>query len=124
MKYSVDNSHDHYTLIRLNEENLNSFIAPNLKSRFIVIKNEGAHNLILDLSDVKYADSSGLTAILTGNRLWKDDGTFILTGIAHPSVKKLLEISKLDTVLNIIPTLKESIEYVMLDAIDRELRGD
>lgn len=123
MKYSVD-SHDHYTLIRLNEENLNSFIAPNLKSRFIVIKNEGAQNLILDLSDVKYADSSGLTAILTGNRLWKDDGTFILTGIAHPSVKKLLEISKLDTVLNIIPTLKESIEYVMLDAIDRELRGE
>lgn len=123
MKYSVD-SHDHYTLIRLNEENLNSFIAPNLKSRFIVIKNEGAHNLILDLSDVKYADSSGLTAILTGNRLWKDDGTFILTGIAHPSVKKLLEISKLDTVLNIIPTLKESIDYVMLDAIDRELRGE
>lgn len=123
MKYSVD-SKDHYTLITLNEENLNSVIAPNLKSRFIVIKNEGAQNLILDLSGVKYADSSGLTAILTGNRLWKDDGSFILTGIAHPSVKKLLEISKLDTVLNIIPTLKESIEYVMLDAIDRELRGE
>jgi len=123
MKYSID-SMDHYTLITLNEDNLNSFIAPNLKSRFIVIKNEGAQNVILDLSGVKYADSSGLTAILTGNRLWKDDGTFILTGIVHPSVKKLLEISKLDTVLNIIPTLKESIDYVMLDAIDRELRGE
>jgi len=123
MKYSID-SKDHYTLITLNEKNLNSFIAPNLKSRFIVIKNEGAHNLILDLSEVQYADSSGLTAILTGNRLWKDDGTFILTGVTHPSVKKLLEISKLDTVLNVIPTLKESIDYVMLDAIDRELRGE
>ena len=114
MKFSIDKN-EQYTVFSLLEENLNSLMAPLLKSEFIIARNEGISNFILDVSNVKFIASSGLSAILTANRLWKGFGSFVITGIDHPSVKKLIEISRLDSVLEIIPTIQESIDFVMIE---------
>jgi anti-sigma B factor antagonist len=111
MKYKIDKQ-DQYALLSLDEENLNSTIAPQLKSDLIFFNQEGVSNLILDLTNVKFVDSSGLSAILTGHRLWKGDGVFILTGQLHPMVVKLIEISRLETILVMIPKIEDAIEYV------------
>ena len=118
MKYSIDKQ-ENYTIFELGEENLNSLIAPSLKSEFVILKNEGIKNLILNLSPVKYVDSSGLSAILTANRLWSTDGAFVLTGIVHDSVKKLIEISRLRSVINVLDTIEDSIALIE-DAGDDE----
>ena len=89
MKYSVDKQ-EKYSVFTLHEDNLNSLIAPVLKSQFAFQKDEGVNNLILDLTDVKYVDSSGLSAMLFANRLWKSDGSFMLTNMNHTNVKKLI----------------------------------
>lgn len=123
MKFSLDKN-EQYTVFTLLEENLNSLKAPLLKSEFIISRNEGISNFILDLSNVKFIDSSGLSAILTANRLWKGFGSFVMTGIDHPSVQKLIEISQLKSVLTIIPTLQESIDYVMMEELERELKAE
>ncbi len=123
MKFSVEKK-EQYTIFTLNEDNLNSLMAPLLKSEFIIYRNEGVNNLILDLSNVQFVDSSGLSSILTANRLWKEFGSFVITGVNHPSVKKLIEISRLDTVLEIIPTIQESIDFVMIEELERELKGE
>ena len=123
MKYSVDKN-ERYTVFSLEEDNLNSIIAPDLKSKFVVLSQEGVENLILNLSGVKFVDSSGLSAILTANRLWKTIGSFILTGLDQPNVKKLIEISRLDSVLTIIPTVSESVDYVLLNSIEKDMEGD
>ncbi len=123
MKFTVDKT-EKYTVFALDEENLNSVLAPDIKSEFVFYRNEGVRNLILDLSNVKYVDSSGLSAILTANRLWKDYGSFVLTGATMPAVKKLIEISRLDSILTIVPTLQESIDYVFMEDIERELESE
>lgn len=123
MKYSVDKQEKH-TVFKLEEKNLNALLAPELKSKFIILYNEGIRNLILDLSEVEYVDSSGLSAILTADRLWKQLGSFILTGIQHNSVKKLIDISHLNDVLTIIPTLSESIDYIFMEELEREIGGE
>lgn len=123
MKFTLDKQ-DKHSLFQIDEENLNSLIAPGLKSEFVFLRNEGVKNLIFDLSEVKYVDSSGLSAILTANRLWKDYGNFILTGIKHPAVDKLIKISRLESILTIIPTVKESIDFVLLDDMENELKSD
>lgn len=123
MKFTVDKK-DRYSIFQLDEENLNSLMAPNLKSEFVFLRNEGVRNLIFDLSNVHYVDSSGLSAILTANRLWKDYGSFILSEANHAPVKKLIEISRLDSILTIVPTISESIDYVMMDEMQRELSGE
>jgi anti-sigma B factor antagonist len=120
MKFSVDKQ-EKYTVMTLQESNLNSLVAPDLKSEFVILRNEGVPNFLLNLEEVVYVDSSGLSAILTANRLWKGVGTFILTGANHPHVKKLIEISRLHTVLTIIPTLAESVDYIFMEEIEREL---
>jgi anti-anti-sigma factor len=120
MKFTLDKQ-DKYAVLSLDEENLNSLIAPDLKSEFVFLRNEGVRNLIFDLSQVKYVDSSGLSAILTANRLWKDYGSYVITGITHPSVEKLIKISRLDTILSIIPTVTESIDYVYMEDVERNL---
>ena len=123
MKYTIDKQAK-FSVLSLTEENLNSLIAPNLKSEFIFLRNEGVKNLILNMKDVKYVDSSGLSAILTANRLWKDYGSFILTNVTHDSVKKLIEISRLETILTLIPTISESIDYIQLNEIEAELSDE
>ena len=120
MKFTLDKQ-DQYAILSLDEDNLNSIIAPDLKSEFVFLRNEGVRNLIFDLTNVKYVDSSGLSAILTANRLWKDYGSYVITGINHPSVEKLIKISRLDTILALVPTLQEAIDYVIMEEAERQL---
>jgi anti-sigma B factor antagonist len=123
MKYRIDKQ-ELYSVLTLEEENLNSTHAPGLKSDLIFLNQEGVRNLILDLSQVKFVDSSGLSAILTGHRLWKDTGSFILAGKMQPMVLKLIEISRLETILTMIPTVDEAIDYVKMEELERELQGE
>ena len=120
MKYQVDKQ-DRYAIFSLEEKNLNSLIAPQLKSEFVFLRNEGVRNLIFDMGDVDYVDSSGLSSILTANRIWKDYGSFVMTNVKSDSIHKLIEISKLDGILTIIPTVEESVEYVFMEDLELDL---
>jgi len=100
-----------------------SSLAPQLKSELVYLNTEGYRNIILDLSEVQFIDSSGLSALLVGNRLCKESsGTFVLTGL-NTQISKLIKISQLEPILNIVPTVSESVDYVMMEELDRDLRG-
>lgn len=101
-----------YTLIQVMEEKLDTNVAPSLKSELVLISGKGEKNIILDLSNCRYCDSSGLSAILVANRLCKNaNGTFVLTGL-NDAVDRLITISQLDTVLNIAYSTEEAIDIV------------
>ena len=122
MKFILDKQ-ERYTIFKPEEDNLNSLIAPQLKSEFVILANEGINNLILDLSSVRYVDSSGLSSILTARRLWTQLGSFVVTGVEHAAVKRLVEISKVDSVLTILPTVSESVDYVFMEDLQRDLQA-
>lgn len=124
MKFTVDKT-DNYVYIKLNEENFNSQLAPSFKSEAFLLKEEGYRNMIFDFSDVKYVDSSGLSAILTANRFCEEsNGRLVLTGIVHPNVKSLISISRLDDIFVILPTIDESVEYILMEEVERDLNAD
>jgi len=109
-------------LIQLNETKLDATVSPQLKSEFVTLNAEGNKNIIADLSQVKYIDSSGLSAILIANRLCQDaNGTFILAGVTD-HVMKLIKISQLDTVLELLPTVAEAVDAVFLHEIENDLK--
>lgn len=123
MKYTIDKN-EKYSLLRLHEEKMDTTIAPALKSELITLHAEGVRNIILDLSEVKYTDSSGLSALLVGNRILQEDGgIFVLTCLSDHT-KKLIRISQLDSVLNIIPTVQEAIDAVLMHEIERDLQNE
>ena len=124
MKYSIERKEE-YAILTLEEENLNSVKAPDLKSEFYLLKNMGISNIILNLEKVKFVDSSGLSAILTGNRLWTEDNqSFILTNINHPSVSMLINISRLDSILNISKSISEAEKTILISTLAQEVNSD
>ncbi|HEY0895214.1 MAG TPA: STAS domain-containing protein [Sphingobacteriaceae bacterium] len=123
MKFTVD-KHEKYVLIRLDESKLNSLISPQLKSEFILTNTEGHRNIILDLSAVKYSDSSGLSSLLVGHRICKNaEGTFAITGI-NDNIMRLVTISQLENVLTIVPTVDEAIDLIFMEEIEKDLKRE
>ncbi|GJM61637.1 MULTISPECIES: STAS domain-containing protein [Persicobacter] len=122
MKYSISKE-EKYSLIHLDEEKLDSRLSPVLKTEVITLHAEGVQNIILDLSDVKYVDSSGLSSLLVGNRLFKDEGGVFALACLNDHVKKLVKISQLDSVLEIFPTVQEAIDAVFFNEIERDLNS-
>ncbi|NBC83209.1 MAG: anti-sigma factor antagonist [Bacteroidetes bacterium] len=111
MEFKIEKK-DNHTLIQVLEEKLDTHIAPTLKSELVLISGNGEKNLILDLSNCRYCDSSGLSAILVANRLCKNaNGTFVLTGL-NDAVERLITISQLDTVLNITDSVDVGAELI------------
>ncbi len=103
---------DKYTQIEVMVDKLDTHIAPSLKSELVLIAGNGEKNIILDLSNCRYCDSSGLSAILVANRLCKNaNGVFVLSGL-QTAVERLITISQLDTVLNITGTIDEAAKIV------------
>ncbi len=116
MNFNIDKK-DSYTTIQSLTERLDSTISPNLKSELVVLNAEGFKNIIIDLEKTKYCDSSGLSSILVANRLCKNaGGVFVLCNISE-SVKKLISISQLDSILNIVENLNEAIEFVKTEQL-------
>ena len=123
MKFSVD-KHEKYVLVKLNESKLNSSITPQLKSELILMNTEGQRNIVLDLSMVKFADSSGLSSLLVGHRLCKNGGgVFILVGL-NSSVARLITISQLDNVLTVVNTSDEAIDLIFMEEIEKDLKNE
>jgi anti-anti-sigma factor len=111
MRYTLDKN-ENYAVLKLREAKLNTLISAELKSEILIINSQGFNNIILDLSEIQYCDSSGLSAILVGNRVCRNaNGLFVITGLSD-NVKKLISISQLETVLNITPSLEEAINMV------------
>lgn len=120
MKYTID-KHEKYSILSLEEERIDSLIAPKLKTEFVTMFQSGTQNLILNLAKTKYVDSSGLSALLVANRLATEaEGFLVMVGITD-HVMKLITISKLDSVFNIFSTNAEAIDAVFLSIIEKDL---
>lgn len=121
MKYTIDKQ-ENYCIFKLNESKLDSLLAPSLKTELITLNAEGVKNIILDLSEVNYTDSSGLSSLLVGNRtIQQDGGIFVLTALSDHTMK-LIKISQLDGVLNILPTVEEAVDAVIMHQVEGEIK--
>lgn len=119
MEFNIEKQKN-YTLIQVLAEKLDTNVAPSLKSELVLISGKGEKNIILDLSKVKYCDSSGLSAILVANRLCKNaNGSFVLTGL-NDAVDRLITISQLDTVLNIAYSNGEAEDIIQVEEENRK----
>jgi anti-anti-sigma factor len=107
MKYAIEKSGES-AFITLQEDKLDTRVAPDLKSEFVYLFNEGIRFAALDIHQATFADSSGIGALLMANRLAnQNDGAFFVVGVQEP-VQKLLEVSRVDSVLRLKSTLDEA----------------
>lgn len=115
---------EQHTLVRIANEKLDATISSELKALFVSLFQNGEKNLIFDMDSIRYCDSSGLSAILIGNRLATEKrGSFVLCRLGD-HVAKLISISKLDTVLSIVPSPEEAVDLVLFNEIENQLRAE
>lgn len=97
-----------FSCIRVLRDRLDSFISPELKAELVMLASNKERNIILDLSDCNYCDSSGLSAILVGNRLCEDaEGAFIICNLSL-NVEKMVKLAMLDSILLIAASIEEA----------------
>ena len=113
--------YDNYTVITFSTDKLDAVVAPDLKSELVLLNKNGERNILLDMSSINYCDSSGLSALLIGYRMCGQvNGSFIISSI-QPSVKKLITISQLDTIIKSAENIVEAIDVLYEDELERNL---
>ncbi|WP_370089512.1 STAS domain-containing protein [Ekhidna sp.] len=117
MEFTVD-KYENYSMAKINQEKVDSTVAPELKSEFMNLAQDGVKSLIVDMGAVKYVDSSGLSALLVGNRSFSEQGAFVLYNVTD-HVMKLVSISQLDKVMTIVAGQEEAADVVLMTEIQK-----
>lgn len=123
MNFTITNK-DRYTLVVANVEKLDTTCAPELKSELVYLNKTNVRNIIIDLAKTRYCDSSGLSALLVANRLCKGvNGHLVICTLQEP-VQKLIQISQLESVLSITPTLDEAVDLLYMEEIEKDVKKE
>ena len=97
-------------VLSLKEQRIDAHNSGELKDLFIkVLEEEAGRDLVIDLDQVQFIDSSGLGALLSGlkNVGLRSNG-FILAGL-QPRVRSMFELTRLHRVFDIYPKLEEAL---------------
>ncbi len=122
MKYSAEKNED-YAFLAIQENRLDTVVAPSLKSELVLLVNAGYKFICIDMSEVSFVDSSGLSALLVGNRnCATNNGVLVLTQI-QSSVQRLIDITKLNDILKVIPNKDEARDFIMLSRLEDEINS-
>ena len=85
------------------------YTAPMFKQAVVGLVTEGIKHVFIDMNGVTYMDSSGFGALLGATkRLRPGGGALHLVG-AKPTVERMLHLTRLDTVIDMHPTLDQAI---------------
>ncbi len=103
MNFEVHNNVNS-TLIKLKERKLDAAISSQLKGEFLILCKPKVQTLVVDLAEVEFCDSSGLSALLIADRKMKEHGGKVTLVHVHKKVMALLKISMLDRVFDIDET--------------------
>lgn len=123
MSFEVEKK-EKYTLITVGVDKLTGAVSPELKNLLSEIADGGERNMVLDFSNTSFSDSSGLSAILVGNRRCKQaSGLLVLCGIKD-MVEKLINLSQLNNILEIVPTLAEAQDVIFMNEIENDFDNE
>ena len=96
-------------LIEIKEERLDAHNSGELKAEMLKLFDEGKNNIVIDLKDVRFVDSSGLGSLVSGfKNASARNGILKLCGL-QPQVKSMFELTRLHRVFEIFPGLDEAL---------------
>jgi anti-sigma B factor antagonist len=100
----LDEQYDGNALvIRIVDARLDASAAPFIKERIGALIATGHNRIVLDISDVEFIDSSGLSAAVWLLRRLGADGELVIGG-PRGNVMSLLRLTRLDKVFRIFPS--------------------
>jgi anti-sigma B factor antagonist len=86
--------------------------APEFAARLDDAMVQDATAVVLDLIEVEFIDSTGLTVLLNGLRSVTLRGGRLALAVSNPTVLRLFEITRLDATFDIQPTVEDALRRV------------
>jgi len=108
MNFSNEKINSNSLSIKINEDRLDSNSAPSFKEYFIETVNEEQQKVFLDLTRVKFMDSSGLGVLISSLKYMSTQGSIILIGI-QPNVEGLMTLTRMDRLFPQYESLEQAI---------------
>lgn len=100
------------TLLRLQEERLDAHNSGELRDTLLKLLESDEIHLIIDLSAVRFIDSSGLGALLSGYKNASlRSGSLVLAAL-QPRVQSMFELTRLHRVFEIFPSVEDALNKV------------
>ncbi|WP_243371370.1 STAS domain-containing protein [Geotalea sp. SG265] len=97
-------------IIYVNEERLDAHNSGELKAEVQKMFEQGQKNMLIDLKDVRFIDSSGLGALVSGfKNAISHQGNLKLSTL-QSQVRSMFELTRLHRVFEIFPSTAEAIE--------------
>ena len=96
--------------IEVQEERMDAHNSGDLKEQMLQLFDEGKCNLVIDLAAVRFVDSSGLGALVSGfKNASAREGSLKLCSL-QPQVRSMFELTRLHRVFEIFTTVDEAME--------------
>lgn len=103
---------DRVLVVQPLEKRLDAAIAPAFKGQMVDYINQGQNKLVLNLAEVEFVDSSGLTAIVsTLKSLGLGGGEMVVCGVGQ-NLTNLFKLTKLDKVFKVFDDEKEAVDFL------------
>ena len=109
MQFEVKNN-GAITIFKLKDKKLDATISPELKGEFLILCSGQTKQLIIDMTDVEFCDSSGLSALLIAERKMRELGGVVKLAGVHKKVLSLIKISHLDRAFSIYDTVSKALK--------------
>ncbi len=99
--------HDYAQVIHVDDSRLDASVAIQFKEDFRGLTS-GEMDVILEMSNVEFLDSSGLGSIVAVYKAMGPDRAMALAGL-QPAVEKVMTLTRMNTVFAIFPTLDDAL---------------
>jgi anti-sigma B factor antagonist len=106
----IQSDADDVTSVVSVEGELDLSTAPRLKWMLVDSLAAGRKNLLIDLSDTTFMDSTALGVLVAVNRTL-EEGSRLVIVCSRPNVLKIFELSGMEGVFTILPTLENALEF-------------
>lgn len=103
------NDSGNVVLMAIKEERLDAHNSGELKTRMLGLFEEGKINIVIDLADVRFVDSSGLGALVSGYKNASARNGNLKLSSLQPQVKSMFELTRLHRVFEIFPGSEEAL---------------
>lgn len=98
-----------FTVVLIDETRLDASTAESLKVYFFDLIESGKTSLVIDLSLIRFMDSSGLGALVAGLKKQAGKGTFALAS-AQPAVRDLFDLTSMDKLFKMYPSVADAVQ--------------
>ena len=108
MKLSAKKAGD-AVVVKFAENRLEARLADEFKKKLTYLIDKDFKKIAIDISSVKFIDSTGLGALVSALKLVGGEGDLVLAGVDE-AVMKVLSLTRMDRVFKIYPDARSAVE--------------